>query len=147
MLKRFFYASASILMLAVAYHLEATSAKAQSGGETVVGVSTGTPADVGGTLVLTASGNLYAGPDGAGVPNPNSWVPVGNIPAMASHPEASLFTALSVNGGLPKAVTASGDVFIMYGDVPGWQYWGNVFGGPTPAAHATWGQVKAGYRK
>jgi hypothetical protein len=114
MLKKLFYASASILMLAIAYHLGADSAKAQSGGETVVGVSTGTPTSTAGTLVLTASGNLYGGPDGAGAPNLNSWVPLGNIPAMAHQPEASPFTALSADGALPKAVTASGDVFIMY---------------------------------
>lgn len=54
MLKRIFYASASVLMLALAYHLGASTVNAQPG-STVTGVT-----DTGyGVLVMTANGDLY----------------------------------------------------------------------------------------
>jgi len=88
-LKRLFYASASILMLALAYHLGATTAGAQAPGNPVVaafGVN---------SYVVTANGDVYRSPD---------W-----------------YT---------------------------WEKLSNVFaGGPTPAARATWGQLKVGYRR
>jgi hypothetical protein len=91
MLKRFFYASASVLMLALAYHLGANSAAAQAPGNPVV-------AAFGQSLaVVTANGDVYAS-DSNTYPGP-------------------------------------------------WHRVANVFGSPTPAAQATWGQVKAGYRK
>jgi hypothetical protein len=70
MLKKLFYASASVLMFALAYHLEANTA-----------------AD-------------------------------------------TYFTSSDMTGGVVE-----------------WRLVGNIFHFPTPAAHATWGQVKTGYRK
>jgi hypothetical protein len=61
-LKRLFYASASILMLAAAYHLGASTAGAQGGG-TVSGIATvmpPAPGYAGQLLVLTANGDVYA---------------------------------------------------------------------------------------
>jgi hypothetical protein len=89
MLKKLFYASASILMLAIAYHLGANTAAAQTPGNPVVAAQ--------GSFVYAANGDAYL-----------------------------------VNPGLPVTT------FTLVG---------NVFGGPTPAAHATWGQLKATYRK
>ena len=55
MLKKLFYASASILMLALAYHLGAQNATAQAG-STIVGVTGGGP----GLIVVTLNGDVYA---------------------------------------------------------------------------------------
>ena len=93
MLKKLFYASGSILMLALAYHFGATSATAQAPGNPVVGLSmpgSGTIA------VVTADGTVYG--------NAGSY-------------------------NTPFAVV------------------GHVFGGPTPAAQPTWGQLKTQYRR
>jgi hypothetical protein len=40
----------------------------------------------------------------------------------------------------------NGDMFVSAGSA-GWTRLGNLFGNPTPAAQATWGQVKQSYRK
>ncbi len=57
-LKRLFYATASILMLALAYHLGAGSATAQAPGNTVVSVSVGTFPTYG--VAITSNGDVYA---------------------------------------------------------------------------------------
>jgi hypothetical protein len=89
MLKKLFYASASILMLALAYHLGATNAAAQAPGNPVVAAVQQTAC----TLAFTSNGDVY---------------------------------------------TSCGS---------GWTRQGNVFGGSTPVAQTTWGQLKATYRK
>ena len=61
MLKRFFYASASILMLAAAYHLGASTATAQAPSNPVVGMAEGPL-----TLVVTATGDVYHGTNSEG---------------------------------------------------------------------------------
>ena len=74
MLKRFFYASASILMLALSYHLGADSARAQSGGGGVVSAFAGGGASipmVGG--VVTSTGDVYATSDWV------SWTRLSNV--------------------------------------------------------------------
>jgi hypothetical protein len=91
MLKKLFYASASILMLAIAYHLGAATAAAQAPGNPVVAVGAT------GGVVYAANGDAYLQMGGPG---------------------NTTFTLL-----------------------------GNVFSGPTPAAHATWGQLKTNYHK
>ena len=88
MLKRFFYASAAVLMLALAYHLGAGTAGAQAPSNPVV-------ATFGPWTVVTANGDVYYAPNGVTGP---------------------------------------------------WVLYSNVFaGGPTPALHQSWGQVKARY--
>jgi hypothetical protein len=64
MFKKLFYASASILMLAIAYHLGAGTAKGQVGsmvsGFTAHSVSTNPAGPVGGTFaVMTPNGDIY----------------------------------------------------------------------------------------
>lgn len=53
--KRFFYVSAGILSLALAYHFGATTATAQAPGNPVVGVT----AITGALYAVTASGDTY----------------------------------------------------------------------------------------
>ena len=71
MLKRFFYASAAVLMLALAYHLGAGSATAQPPSNPVVGVA----AVPGGMFAGTANGDFYVFGNGG----PAAWRFAGNI--------------------------------------------------------------------
>jgi hypothetical protein len=80
MLKKLFYASASILMLALAYHLGATSATAQAPGNPVVAIAGPY------SFVLTANGDLYAP---AGQAEVGPWVRARNVfgsPTPAAQP-------------------------------------------------------------
>ena len=92
MARKFFYVCAGMLMLALSYHLGASTATAQAGGSVVVAATAG-------NYVFTANGDVY---------RPVTWFP----------------------------------------DPSQWAWAGNVFGsgGPTPALHESWGQVKARYR-
>jgi len=67
MLKRCYYASASILMLALAYHLGASTAGAQAPSNPVVAVDVA-------QIVYTANGDVYK-PDGTG----HGWFRGGNV--------------------------------------------------------------------
>ena len=69
-LKRLFYASASILMLVVAYHLGASTARAQAPSNPLVGIA----AYSGALFGLTANGYVYSSGD-----NGNSWRHNGNV--------------------------------------------------------------------
>ena len=68
MLKRFFYASAAILMLAIAFHVGASTATAQAPSNPVVAAPDQFHA-------FASNGDEYV--DGAG--NGRSWVLVGNV--------------------------------------------------------------------
>ena len=72
MLKKLFYASASILMLALAYHFGATSAGAQAPGNPVVGV---TYVAAGSAFAVTANGDIYI----SGYSDLQHWTLSGNI--------------------------------------------------------------------
>lgn len=67
-LKRFFYASASLLMLALAYHFGAGSAIAQAPGNSVVAMD--------GTFIATANGDVYSG---SGISSHSTWTYLGNV--------------------------------------------------------------------
>ncbi len=78
MLKRLFYASASVLMLALAYHLGATSATAQAPGNPVV-------AGDGLGIAFTANGDVYRNT----IADYSAWERVGNVfsgPTPAQQP-------------------------------------------------------------
>jgi hypothetical protein len=66
-LKRLFYASASILMLALAFRLGAGSATAQAPGNPVVAAGVGSWSGPYTVFVATANGDIYAGT------NPGAW--------------------------------------------------------------------------
>jgi hypothetical protein len=91
-MKRFFYASAAILMLSLAFHFGYTTARAQAPSNPVTGIGWG-----------------------------------GN--------------------GAAFAVTANGDTYEMIpsNGTLAWTHVSNVFGGPTPAQHESWGQLKSRY--
>jgi hypothetical protein len=127
MLKRFFYAAASILMLAVAYHLGATNAQGQVGGNMVA-------AGVSNTQAVTFEGEYYQSNDGI------NFRRTGNI--YGGGPAYS--RPVSVYYGI--VMLENGDL-LESGDLATWTRTTNVFSGPTPAAHVTFGRLKAQYRK
>ena len=67
-LKRLFYASASILMLALAYHLGAGTATAQAPSNSVVATGDG--------YVFTANGDVY---QGGGAGSHSTWTRISNV--------------------------------------------------------------------
>jgi hypothetical protein len=67
-LKKLFFASASILMLALAYHLGASTATAQAPSNPVVGISNNN--------VVTANGDVYTG---TGTGSVELWTLVSNV--------------------------------------------------------------------
>jgi hypothetical protein len=86
MAKRFFYVSAGLLCLALAYHFGATSATAQAPGNPVVAMTTGYNA------VITSNGDVYRL---VGGPTIGPWVRDGNVFTGASTPvQQSTFGAV-----------------------------------------------------
>jgi len=71
MAKKFFYVCAGILMLALAYHLGASTAGAQAPSNPVVAMN-------GGDEVITANGDIYIGTDYSGAV-PIIWTRAVNI--------------------------------------------------------------------
>src|SRR5262249_27583235 len=128
--KRFFYLSAGLLCLALAYHLGAQSAKAQ--GQTVeiagVNVEESTPG--------------YAGTVGRII---STFPYTGTEPVPGTSP----IVAVAYNRGNVYAELANGDCYVNCASScgnPGWVRVGNVFGKTTPATQETWGEIKARYR-
>ena len=80
MLRKLFYVSASLLILALAYHLGASTATAQAPGNPVVAMPQG-------NIAVTANGDLYEGTNlSGGVPI--SWTLKANIfsgPPVPTH--------------------------------------------------------------
>jgi hypothetical protein len=72
MLKKLFYASASILMLALAYHLGANTAAAQAPGNPVVAAAYSSAQNESGVWAFTANGDAY-------FDSPTGWVRTINI--------------------------------------------------------------------
>jgi len=136
MLKKLFYASASILMLALAYHFGAASAGAQSPG-TIQGASAG-PATGYATGVV---GRTFY------YKRHNSNEPGGTVPDPVPGDSPVIATQGSGPGSIQVAVLENGDVYSRNLNESAWVYFGNLVGSPTHAAQQTWGQLKAQYRK
>lgn len=126
MLRRLFYASASILMLALAYHLGVQSARAQ--GSSVAAAEI----DFDKSYSLVIGRTLYGFRTDTGK---ESFVVPGTSPVVA----CSYF-----GQGSSEVLLENGDAWATVGGA--WQYVGNVFA-TTPAAQPTWGQIKVTYRK
>ena len=74
----------------------------------------------------------------------------GAVNATAQAPGNPLVSIAPYPGGGPSgtliAASANGDVFYTNGAGNPWSHVGNVFAGPTPAKHETWGALKSRYR-
>ncbi len=128
--KAFFYVCAGVFLLALSFHLGATSARGQGGGTGwFVEGSYG-----GSCYVVTASGDWWRYVPGLG------WLnDLGNIFGGASGAR----TIVSLLPGI--ALTSNGEVW--YGGNGGtWTNAGVPPLGPTPSTHESWGQLKAKYR-
>ena len=132
--RAFFFVCAGIFLLALAYHLGARSAGAQSAG-TVEGADI-TPAlqgAYGETVTFCVNRVLYQSEFAS-----YGWFPV---PAAA---------VMSVPGTSPIVATSRNVVFLANGDVYRYPfgYGGNLLGAnPTPAQSISIGQLKAKYAK
>ncbi len=85
--KKLFYASAAVLMLALAYHLGASTATAQAPSNPVVAM------EASGAQVMTANGDLYTSPDPV---HGMSYTLVNNVFSGATPARQSSWGALKV---------------------------------------------------
>ena len=138
-LKRMFYASASILMLAGAYHLGAQNAGAQAGGAMEV-ASISTPPFSNATASFVVNRVLYT----SQYTNGGYWWP---IPAQASTvgPIPGTAPIAAAYGPAGFVLLTNGDVYRAGGSGT-WEYGGNLLGGAVPATQSTFGALKAKYR-
>lgn len=134
-LKRLFYASISLLVLAAILHLGYQNAQGQIGSSFFLGTSGGTP------FVVLTDGSAYM-PSSTSTPAP--WVPIADVP-VKSNPHAEYGTAI-VGAGDRVVVTNTGRVFVLLGGNNAWIDIGNVPTGSTPAQLRTWGSVKVQQR-
>jgi hypothetical protein len=138
MARNFFYISAGMLMLALAYHFGASTAAAQGANLLCAAAnqdgSTNWAVDSNGALYEQTRNDAGSGP----------WYPIRTIPVTSKPVALSVFPS-----------TAGDTAFALFaedGTVYAWVGWqgsyttSNVFsGGPTPAQHESWGQVKSRY--
>jgi hypothetical protein len=130
--KRFLYAVAAILMLAIAHHLGASTATTQGVGDvTAANVALVGP-DVYYTCVVGRTFYLSHGlPTVFSIAQP--------VPGTAA------VVATGSDGIYLTAMLASGDVYQWDGSTA-WIRRGNMTGAPISARLQTWGQVKARFR-
>ena len=128
--KAFLYVCVGIFLLALAYHLGAASATAQSGTIDAAGTEGSDFNAVVGRVLYTSDGD-----GGTRVARPP--IP-GSDPVIAVNGAPNGNTAMLANGDCYR--------FIVSGSPNGWLYQGNVFGTATPARQSTFGAVKARYR-
>ena len=126
MAKKFFYVCAGLFLLAGAYATGARSAHG-AGGSVPIAIR-------GAHFTASSDGRISEFQGGA-----NPWVHVGTAPSAIS--------AFDEQGSLIFVVTDTGDVYSSSDRGSSWPvYWGNIFGGPTPATHESFGGIKARYR-
>ena len=142
MLKRLFYGSASILMLALAYHVGAQSAQAQA-----QGIAPSWIGDAG-------NGHLWAFAVVGRTPySSNNLADHGVFPPIPGTGSIIAISATNTDDKMVLAMLDNGDMYAFnnFGGgsngTPAWYRVGNVFAGSTPAHQQTWGQLKAQYRK
>jgi len=142
--RAFFFVAAGVFLLALAYHLGVQSATAQGAGQ-VTAVWPDGGLSVTPDLVATSTGDVYYGTHDP-FASPGTWTLAGHIPSSA--PVVCIKKTGSNPNGLEYAVAydAAGGYFTSSDYGATWVPRGNVFGAPTPATQATWGQVKAKYR-
>jgi hypothetical protein len=135
--RAFFFVCAGLLCLALAYHLGARSAGAQSGGQfRVAGWTSGSSSSLGEIYVVAGETmyNLWSGSGQAG------WS-IHPGPMGVAFPVPTDQIAW-YNGN--QLVTTAGEGWGFSGTYQHWIDCGPV-PGSTPTAQSTWGQVKAKY--
>ena len=136
MAKRFFYVCAGMLMLALAFHLGATSAQSQSANKLV---DVAWRRSDGFAYAVTSAGEIWANPGNCG-----SFIRVGQMPAGCVP-----VTVLDGDvGGSLDIGCENGQFYTVVGAVPNvqLQLCSSIFGGPTPITSQSFGALKAKYR-
>ena len=136
--KKFFFACAGLLCLALAYHLGAQGAGAQAGDQVVDVAWRRADSHA---YAVTTSGAIFATPGHC-----QAWSSVGQMP-VGCLPVAVLDGDTPVGGSM-DFLCSDGRVYTVTGDVPAVSLvpCSNVFGTPTPVQQSTWGSVKVRYR-
>lgn len=135
--KRFFYVSTALFLLAMTYHLGATSATSQS--QSVVAGTSGTF-----QAAILSGGALYTGNYSSGL-----WTAAGPF----SLPKPGVVAAVGYGNGSGSVVYEDGDFYLQSQDPDSlsgvhWIRAGNLLGAtPSVTRATTWGKVKADYRK
>ena len=133
-LKKMFYASVSILLLALIYHVGSGRASAQSCGTGFVAVEN--EGGGGQFMGLAANGDVYTTmTDGA------TWTFRGHINGQS-------FVSLSNEGGGGQfmALESNGTTWVTVSDGAAWTQKGNIGGAATSARTQSFGALKASYR-
>lgn len=123
--KRFFYVSAALLCLALAYHLGAVNAEGQTPSFRIL--NHGVPFVAVGETVYTL--------DAVG-----GWHPYTNN----TYPPVPVSSLVVLGGSF--AITQAGEGWVCNGNTGVWTSYGAIPGGGTSAQQQSWGQVKARYR-
>jgi len=137
MARRFFYVCAGLFLLALSYQLGASTATAQAGNPSIVGVAW--RLTDGHAYAAASDGSVYATPGYCA-----GWTRVGQLPAGETPTEVLDGDV----GGSMDVMCASGNVYTVTGAIPNISLvlCSSIYGSPSPAARATWGQLKARYR-
>jgi hypothetical protein len=123
--RKFFYVAAGLFLLALTYHLGATTATAQSGS-----VIEAAAIENGYSASAVIGRQVYA----ISRSEPLRLLPTSPIPG------ASSVVACSGSG---MVVLVNGEVWVWY--TSEWVLVGTFPGGPTPALQESWGQLKSRY--
>lgn len=124
-MKKFFYACAALLCLALAFHFGATSAQSQMPGQ----------------VRIVGELGWFATDTDIWVISQHGWQPL--TPGYRPAPPVPTSQVLwYLQDG--RLVTVSGEGFWWNGS--GWTSVGTIPGGPTQATQESWGQLKARYR-
>ncbi len=132
--KKLFYASASILMLALAYHLGGAAARAN------VSATIEVPSFNGSWVSGVMGRTVYTACCGGGPQCPFVVQILGGIPGTDP------VIASSSGGNVDFVLLANGDIYRGDLSTAAWTLAGNL-NGATPAARQTFGQLKAQYRR
>jgi hypothetical protein len=140
MASKFFFVCAGMLMLALSYHFGASTAGAQVGGSQIVGLEDETCHEQ--LLAISRDGELYRLERGS-----NVWSSSVNVLAEAGVGGEVVDIVARNTSDQPGlyVVTSAGDLCFQPRCGGPWVARGNVFGGPVPTLHESWGQVKARY--
>ena len=134
MAKRLFYVSASLLMLALTYHLGASAARAQI--QNTLWYANHMDATVG----IVAGRTIRWMQTGIG----NTGT-TGELPPVPGSPEIVQFSVGNMSAGQPEAlaILADGSVWKLGIGTSAWAMVGNLLSGsPTPTLQSSWGALK-----
>lgn len=129
-LKRLFYASLTLLVFTLIFHLGARNAQGQFGPTWFLGTHGTYP------FVVLTDGSAFIASSNT---SPAPWVPLLDVPVKANpHPE---YGTSIIGAGDRCVITDTGRVFVLnsYG---GWYDVGNAPVGVTPAVGVSWGALK-----